>query len=154
MSYTPNKTLLERLRAVQKSMSSLQEHLADKTDSEATQHVGKYFTDAQAYLKDTLDRFEEESDEATLNTFNQIEPAKDPEQELKEHMPPPESPKELIAWTLARQKALADWCETMSTKAISGKTTSLFGEIAEHLNEQGRQFASDTKPYAQDYLHP
>jgi hypothetical protein len=131
-------------------MASVQHDLAESAGSEATRHVSRYFAEVQTYLKETLDRFEEEADAATLNTFNQIEPGTNPKEDLERNLPPPETPGDLITWTLQRQNALADWCATLSDKALSGRTADLFGGIAGHLREQARQFASDTKSYAQD----
>jgi|GEM_PF-2897947 len=153
MTYIQNHTLIGGLRDYARALRDMQGKLEARTESEATRQVAKHFNATHDFIKEVLDRLDEDMSESAAKTFNQYTPDTHPLEDLQNHSPMPEKAEDLIPWTLARQNHMVEWCEHLSRKSISPRTTSLFGEIAEQIRELSRKLASDTKAYEQDRLH-
>jgi hypothetical protein len=150
MTYIQNHTLLGSLQDYNHVLQDLQNLLKKEKPSGIQKELVDYFKNAHGYIDDLLQAMKKDLIKADAETFNQYTLNTHPLEDLESHLLMPEDSAEWIEWVLQRQQYMAEWCEGIAEQSISSRTTEVFGQIAEHLQEMNRQLARDTQAYLQE----
>ncbi|MDF3130992.1 hypothetical protein P0Y35_17410 [Kiritimatiellaeota bacterium B1221] len=149
MSYNTNEELIREFREAEKLLREGNAAVESLSDSGVTQRLAQHMRKWEEVIHSTLDTCEKEMKEATENTFTQATPHASPVERIRESLPAPQDPGELVRWSLKRHEELADWCGTLAKQSITDRTTELFQGLADQIRGINRQLASDTQTMEQ-----
>lgn len=150
MTYIQNHNLLGSLQDYNHVLKDLHVLFQNEKSSGIQKELMEYFNGVQQYINDLLQTMKNDLSRADAETFNQYTLNTHPLEELESHLPMPGDAAEWIDWVLQRQQYMAEWCEGIAGQSISSRTTDIFGQIAEHIQEMNRKLASDTRAYMQE----